>query len=341
MPFVLLPQPDECKSERFGLDLVYKCIKELSTTEGERGGIMNQLMSAFHGVFADGESITSIEPCPPPSDGKGPRNIVDFLAGEVFLDPKKQGDALVACDYSSGTSYLVFSLKDLSGFNKSQRLILWRHGCVFSMEDVLTVRIVLDFLKLKLMERSAPPSSTMKMAHAPAAPVIAPEPQHMRKVAANILDGIPDIAILCDSTGDIITFNKEAEDNFERLSDKVHPTLGSGSALFSCACHPDDVKNLYKVWGEAVRENKTVEIACRLMMNDGRHHLCQCRITPLKDEEPGSLTGNSWLLVAKKTLDNHPQPNLESAASKAKSRFLAEISHGSHFWHDPHHLTLL
>lgn len=330
MPFVLLPQPEDGKSERYGLDLVFKCIKELCTSKGERVETMNQLMSAFHGGFADGESVTSIEPCPPSNSGRGPRNIVDFLASEVLLDPKKQSDALAACDYASGTSYLVFSLKDVPGFTKSQRLILWRHGCVFSMEDILVVRILLDFLKLRLAMRAESPPPVTKMAHhAICAPLASSDPQHVRRIAANILDGIPDIAILCDSSGGIITFNQEAEDNFERLSDKLHPTLGSGSALFSCACHPDDVKSLYKVWGEAVREKKAIEIACRLMVKDGRHQLCQCRITPLKDEYPESPAGNSWLLVAMKIPNNSPQPSLESAASKAKSRFLAEISHGN------------
>lgn len=319
MPFTLLPNADCLVPVEWNIKFLTKCATILDQFEWESRVMppLTRLIELLKEDLVDGCSVTSIEADHELKSCKGPRDIVEFLKAEWYMNPRKAELDLLAYDYAVSTSYLILPLKAWPGYTNHHHLVLWRHSRIFSPDDVITIKLALSMFKAREIQYTASIQAELDVKQNDSNPADWSKFIAIKKA----LNMVSEIIIICDHEGSILSMNRAAE---ESLS-KDGTVLTRGNSWIAHACHPDDAKEVLNNWKEAYHDGMQKSLRCRLMVEAHKYRSFLCHFTPSDSIIKGKL---NWIITALNT-EEVTSPKESLSVTKLKGRFLTEISHGN------------
>lgn len=294
MPFTVLPEIADLVPVNWNVRFLARCSEEVSKMDPTGFPPLIQLMELLRDGFVDGCSMTSIGTPAPAQPSETSPSLMDFLYN---LRDEAWGYARekLIYDHRLAITYLVLPLGKLLQIDENYVILLWRHERVFSPDDVITAKIILQLFLSRFSGPSLLSARCLEVHKDLTLPIL----------QAAALDAVAECVFICDVEGQLIYVNKRSQEALQRGASRLIST--KITEFFNSVVHPDDAVDFSASWERACSEKKTVK--------------CRCRVTVLR----GGWGGNqSFLSVATVPSSEHlcfpPPPHRLDTNSATNTR---------------------
>lgn len=327
MPFARLPDVSNLIPVNWNIKFLTHASAIIDNLDVAHGPPFIRLIEIFQDGFVDGATITCLDTIPPKRVADEPISLLDYIRENApIMEDIRQKEVLLY-DRRNSTSYMILPMKGVPATESHFVFILWRNDRIFSPDDVVTARIIVQLVaaKFKTFRSGRAAGATDSL---PAGILDAPP-----ALQSAALDAIPDIVIMCSAEGHILGLNRAGQVTLQKFLTKI--LSFAGRAWLSEACHPDEVQELLASWEEAQKDQMIKSVQCRLkvsplyvvagrlgQVNFNVYRRFQWRIVPLK------IRAEPMCVMIASDLENNDGDDSTKSTAMMKSRFLAEISHG-------------
>lgn len=256
MPFVRLPDISSLVPANWNIKFLAHASGIIETLDVAHGPPFIQLIEIFQDGFVEGATISCLDTIPPKISSDEPISLMDYIQENPALLNDTRHKEVLLYDRRNSTSYLIMPLKGIPAIESHFVFVLWRNDRIFSPDDVLTARIIVQLVAAKFQTfRSGraiitPDSSPMGILDAPPA------------LQSAALDAIPEMLIMCSGKGHVLGLNRAGQTTLQKMLTKI--LSFSGKAWLNEVCHPDDVADVMSAWDEAQNDQMAKVVRCRL-----------------------------------------------------------------------------
>lgn len=244
MPISVLPDIADLVPVNWNIRYLAKYNEMIPKLELKDTLPMLRLLEIYRDGFVDGASISSPDEIarssvPPPRP-----TFLSILFSDAGSDSKEHLKEKLIYDHVAEVSYLMLPLWSTSIlYYHDYALVLWRHGRIFSPDDVVTAKIILQlyFNRVKECHRITP----SPLAEDPNLTV-----RCTPKILNDALNHMEEASIFLSGQGKCIGLNRMVELLFGNpIKEKI--VSGTINEWLSDVCHPDDCKLLLETWSNA------------------------------------------------------------------------------------------